>query len=773
MERPRVSASVRTVVEFSLLSGDLMPSGGQVSRMNEGTRAHQARQRAMAEDTRAEVAVRGQVEGETAVLLVSGRIDLLAYRGDVPVIEEIKLTPYGGPPAECVPVHRAQAVCYGHMLGMPSAVIRVVYVTREGIETAAFEETLSAEALEAAFLAFTAPYLAMVEARLAWRKVRDASVHALVFPYPAYRDGQRRMAAHAYHAIKAKKRLFAQAPTGTGKTAASLFPALKALGEGLTGQIFYLTARTTAQQNAAAALQRMRAEGLRLRALVLSAKEKICPHARAAREAGQGFRCDVIACPHAIGFYDRLPMALAAMRRQDDWAREAVEAVAQAHEICPFEFSLSLAEEADAILCDYNYAFDPGARIRRIFQWTNNLTLLVDEAHNLPDRARSMLSATLDSRMLRDVRKGAGKAGGRRAPLYLALTELIRWLEALEPGVHPERPEGLMPLLESCMDQAVAAAPHIPLGDLPLTLIGAVSALERFDAHYTVLTNAQGKRTGMTLYCLDPAPHLMDCTKKLHGTIFFSATLTPLHAFRSAIGGTEEDGLLSLPSPFPEENLLVLRCPISTRYRAREETAGAVAEAVLAMALARPGNYLCCFPSYAYVRRVKEEIEASGTDITLHVQEGGMDEAAREAYLSAFVPRDTGSLLGMVVLGGIFGEGVDLPGERLSGVAVVGVGLPQVCAEREMLRDYYEQARGEGFAQAYRYPGMNKVLQAVGRVIRTEEDLGVALLIDDRFLTRGYTELMPPWWGKAKVARGAEAVRREIEAFWGRMGATL
>ncbi len=851
----RCSASVRSIVEFSLQSGDLTP-GSSLSRMREGTLSHQARQRSMP-DARAEVSVRGAVRSERALLTVLGRIDLLYERDGVPVIEEIKLAPSGPPPEEALPVHRAQAVCYAYLLELETAIVRVLYVRRDGGEAASFEEKLSRGALAALFEAFTAPYLAMLDDRLRWRALRDASVRALPFPFGAYRVGQREMAVHVFAAVKQKKRLFAQAPTGTGKTAAALFPALKALGEGMTGQIYYLTARTTAQENAATALQRMRGQGLRLRVLTLTAREKVClwdgerqegPSMDGGRQedpppgpppkglnpfgnpawggvsSGIGEenpsdtnavaenekiadatnmapstppegrnmgcqrdeiplvrgleaeslqrpssppRCDLLACPYAIGFFDRLSGALGDMRLSDDWSREAVRAVAEAHTVCPFEFALTLCEEADAVVCDYNYAFDPAVRIKRIFQFTTNVTLLVDEAHNLPDRARSMLSASLGSEALREARRAAGKALGRKSQLYKALTKLIGWVEAREEGAARGLPEDLPQLLTVCTDEALEAVSRAPLGDLPRALLMASAAADRFDDTYALLTEKNGKHTTATLMCLDPAPHLRDVTKKLRGSVFFSATLTPLSAFRDAIGGAEGDALLSLPSPFPEENLLVLRLPVSTRYQARERTAARVADAILALASAKPGCYIVCFPSYAYLRRVQAEIEARGAEgVTLHVQRGGMGEAERAAYLAAFTPRSDGALVGMIVLGGVFSEGVDLPGDRLSGAVIVGVGLPQIGPERELLRAYYQGALSDGFAHAYRYPGMNKVLQAVGRVIRSEADRGVALLIDDRFLSGDWASLMPPWWGEAAVVRGAQEIRQRAEAFW-------
>ncbi|MCL1964225.1 MAG: ATP-dependent DNA helicase [Firmicutes bacterium] len=765
MDKPVVTAPVRAVVEFALLSGDLLP-GSQLSRMRDGMLGHQARQASLP-DAATEVPVRGRAEGERVTLEVSGRIDALYERDGQTVIEEIKLCPAGGAPEGPAEEHRAQAVCYGHMLGKGAAIIRVAYVEQGGAEVVSFEEWLDAEALCQAFLAFTRPYLAMVEERAAWRAVRDASILPLAFPYGGYRAGQRDMAAQSYWAIKLKKRLFVQAPTGIGKTAAALFPALKALGEGLTGQIFYLTARTTAGKNATAAIKRMRESGLRLRALTLTAKEKVCGGRGTRGESDfAAWRCDMLTCPYALGFFDRLPAALADMRAQDDWSREVVEQAAGRHRVCPFEFSLSLCEEADAVICDYNYAFDPASRVRRVFQRTTNLTLLVDESHNLPDRARDMLSAVLDSEPLREIRRAAGKALGRRAPVYRHLTGLIRWMDSQAAGASPVPPDALRPLLTLLTDASLAVVRETPLGDLPRILAAAIATLERFDERYVMMTEREGGRTRVTLYCLDPAPHLHEAVRKLRGAVFFSATLTPLPAWRDALGGTEEDALLSLPSPFPRENLLVLRYAVSTRYRVRERTAEAVAEAIAAMAEARPGNYLACFPSYAYLRRVKEAVEARAPHVVTHAQWGGMDDAAREKYLSVFQPRAAGALLGMVVLGGVFGEGVDLPGDRLSGVAVVGVGLPQVCLARELLRGYYARTLGDGFAHAYRYPGMNKVLQAVGRVIRTETDQGVALLIDDRFLAGEYTALMPSWWGAAEAAGSAEGIARRARLFW-------
>ncbi|MEG0768171.1 MAG: ATP-dependent DNA helicase, partial [Clostridia bacterium] len=360
---------------------------------------------------------------------------------------------------------------------------------------------------------------------------------------------------------------------------------------------------------------------------------------------------------------------------------------------------------------------------------------LVDEAHHLPDRARDMLSATLDSHILRIFRRDIGKQYGRKHGFYPALGRLIRSIESMpgRPDNHAAfcsdvAPDTLGSCLEACMDAAMALlSTSSPMASaiavIARDLFSAQATLARFGAGYTLLCQPLGpQELCMTLFCLDPAPHLRAYTKRLHGSVFFSATLTPLCAYRTLLGGDTEDALLSIPSPFPRENLLVLRRSISTRYQDRESTAEIVARTIGVCAQQHPGNYLACFPSYQYVTLVQDCMQRLFPDLPLRVQQSGMQDAQRADFLAAFAPRTDDTLLGMIVLGGVFGEGIDLPGDRLCGVMVVGVALPQISFACETLRAYYESALGDGFAYAYMYPGMNKVLQAVGRVIRTETD---------------------------------------------------
>lgn len=757
-------ASVRDLVGFTHHAHDLLPGAG-MTRMREGALAHRLRQQAA--EGLVEYSVSIRVPASFGQLQVAGRIDRWFFRGQVPVIEEIKLA--DTPPEVPDEAHFAQAACYGHMLatesGYESIVLRVFYARKDGSRSVSFERQRSRAQLEAEFMTLLLPFLAYQEAEANYRQARDASLRGMAFPHGAFREGQRVLAAQCYWAIRERRRLLAQAPTGIGKTSAVLFPALKALGRGLTEQIFYLTARGTARQIAWDTVRLLHSQGVMLRALTLTAREKCCPYAK-----NEGWRCDVLECPQAIGFYDRLGEAMPALMEARDWSFEAIQAAADAHALCAFELQLSLAEVADLVLCDYNYAFDPGVRIKRIFQGRKPpVTLLVDEAHNLSDRARDMLSAALDSGDLRAARRDVGKRLGRKHEAYAALTAMIQALEALDPDEAQltELPDALKDALPEALDMALAAQAQMfspSLTTASRALFEAQMAVERDATLYALLQARQGKHVRLDWLCLDPAPHLTACTKPLRGTVFFSATLSPLPAMRSLLGGVQEDGMLALPSPYPPENLLVLRRALSTRYQQRERTVNAIAAALETFVRARPGNYWACFPSYKYLAMVRTALALRAPDLSVLVQSGRMDDAARADFLDQFQPEE--QLLGMVVLGGSFGESVDLPGERLRGVAVIGVGLPQICPEREALRAYYEDVFGEGFAYAYRYPGMHKVLQAVGRVIRSETDRGVALLIDDRFLTEEHAQLMPPHWGEAPLVRDEAELADRLEVFW-------
>ena len=763
--------SVRALVEFTLHGEDLYPTGGSLRDMQEGMFGHKGRQKQLGEGWEAEVPLTLDVpvEEDAFCLRLGGRMD--AFRdGAVPVIEEIKLSQGKEPPAVPYAAHRMQAVCYGHMLcverDINSVMIRVAYVDRKGRVRAQFDEEMTAEACREAFLSVLEPYVRRTRQVRAHRRARDKSLRALQFPFESYRAGQRDMAVQVYTAIRLGRRLFASMPTGTGKSAASMFPALKALGEGVTGQIYYLTARTTQRQGPLEALSLMRRQPLHLWTLTLNAKDKQCP-CRERRVCHPDF------CPRAKGHFLRDGAAIDEMLLTDDWSPEAIASMADKHCICPFEFSLALAELADVTICDYNYALDPAVHIQRIFDRGAHVTLLIDEAHNLLSRVRDMLSGEVDGGRIRRLRTVVGKAAGRAHPLYKAMTAVLRALDDLnvpedaEEGALPELPRGLdtacMELVDAFLD---AQQEHFPwdeagekLNDTLSPLMGFVHARRRETTEYAWLWQGQKTRR-ITAFALDVADYLAEVTKPLCGVVCFSATMDPLSDMKTLLGGDEEDACFAMPSPFPRENLLVLQRDVNTRYKHREAASDEVCEAIETMARVRPGRYIAFFPSFRYMRRVAEDL-----DIPFQMQEPSMTDEARQAFLAPYVAGGK-PVLSLCVLGGIFAEGIDLPGEALDGVIIVGVGLPQVNLFQETLRDYYERTLGDGFRYAYMIPGIQKVAQAVGRVIRTETDRGAALLLDDRYQQAAYRRLCPAHWD-IRTGNPAAVLRR----FWGVSGA--
>lgn len=761
MEEERLS--VRALVEFTLHGEDIRLTGG-LRAMQDGTLGHQARQKLLGGAWQSEVPLELllPLEDEELVIRLGGRMDAF-LEGDVPQVEEIKLWQGKQPPEQVNAAHWAQAVCYGHMLcalrGIAQVRICVTYVSRSGRVRAQFAQDMTDSECEAVFEPLLANYALRLRRVRQHQRARDASLRALRFPYDSYRAGQREMAAQVYTAIRLGRRLFASMPTGTGKSSAALFPALKAMGMGYTGQVYYLTARTTQRQGAQEALRRLRQQPLHLWTLTLDAKDKQCPRRTL---------CHPDWCERAKGHFLRDTQALEQMLLEEDWTPERIRQVAEEHRLCPFAFSLSLAELADLTICDYNYALDPAVHIQRIFDQTRDVTLLIDEAHHLPERLRDMLSGTVDGRRIRLLRTVVGKTAGRKHPLYQAMTAVLHALDDLPVEENAE--EGRLDALPQRFTNAVmslgdafldAQGEHFPweeagekLSDTLSELLGLQRALRRDSSDYAFLWAGQRHRT-VTALALDVGAYFAQTTARLSGVVCFSATLHPIPEMRRLLGGDEQlDACFAMPSPFPPENLLLLQQNINTRYHNRESAGVRIAQAIQALCDAHTGRYMVFFPSFAFLRQVSALLERPH-----QAQQLAMTDADRSAFLA---PYHAGGkpVLSLCVLGGIFAEGIDLPGDALDGVVVVGVGLPQVNLRQETLRTWYEQTMGDGFLYAYQLPGMQKVAQAVGRVIRTERDVGVAVLLDDRYAQPDYRRLCPAHW---QLRRGGLA---ELRAFW-------
>ena len=764
MEKRRVA--VRTLVETVMLSGSLSTAASS-ARLLDGIRGHQALQAIEADGAKNEVSVSGAVSSEHIELTVYGRIDRLYGESRV---EEIKTTYLDGERLNGGdPQHWAQAKCYAFLFcesaGIEQLDVSLTYFHLDTGEITTFTEPQTRASLAEFYLLLTGRYLDLLETEFIHECALRQDVRQMAFPFPAFRAGQHELASQVYYAIREKSALLAQAPTGTGKTMAVLFPALKALADGHANKIFYLTARTTQQEAAILAAKRITAP--HLRAVVISAKEKMCVYDHPICREGD--------CPRAQGYYDRLGDALRDIDKLDGvFTPDEIRAHAAKHFLCPFELSLDLSLSCDLIICDYNYAFDPRVRLQRFFTaGRKGFVLLVDEAHNLPDRARSMYSAAISLSSIVETRRSIPKQH-RKTPLYRALKRLEAEFAALfeqieSPLAAAEPPESITTAIEAALDQL--SADVIPadraLGlQLMFDLNSFRFVLDLYDAWYRTLYQGGKTTRTITLFCTNAAQKLAEVYQKCRSEILFSATLSPASFYRDLSGVKAETPFLALPSPFPQENLAVYHLSLDTRFAARETTLHAVAEAVCAFVSAREnGNYLVFAPSHSYLAKLSALLRELLPDIAFLEQQPKMDDKARAEFLAQFLPDTVGITLGLAVVGGVFAEGIDLPAERLCGAVVVGVGLPQVCLERDVLREAYEETYQSGFRYAYQYPGMSKVLQAAGRIIRTETDRGALLLIDTRYSLSDYRALLPPHWTIERV-RHKEELASKVSAFW-------
>ena len=750
--------SVRDLVAFSYFEPDITPSG-DTEAMLEGAKAHRARQAEA--DGVAEQTIKYVYEFDEALFQVYGRMDLFTD-GEVPFIEEIKHSFFT--PDEVRAEHRAQALCYAAMLSAQREGQRVqfgvAYVNLQGEVLRTFSETMDGCMLAEEMDRLLAPYVRFALREERYRSLRNESLRQLAFPFDHYRQGQRELAVQVYTAISRKKRLFASLPTGTGKSAAVLYPALKALAEEKTEKVVYLTARNTARQSPLNTLARMQSLGMKARCCVLTAKEKMCP---------QPTRCHPDACIRARGHYLRQSDAIDALLASDElvWNEEVFRSWADRFDLCPFEFSLALSEIADVLLMDLNYAFDPFAQIKRLFQRQKHFTLLVDEAHHAVERVRESLSGTLDSRELASFRTDFGKSYGRKHPVYQSLSRLIRTMRDLpaleEEQILPQEPEEIAGCVQMVLDASVQAlaAGISSVTEIIRTCLAYLYAHEHLDEDYAVLLERHGKERVLALYCLLPGKEIARVTKGLRGTVFFSATLQPLPAMKKLLGGGEDDACFSLPSPFPARNLAVVRVKMQTRYAHRERTAREIAAVIRKLRKCNPGNTIVFFPSYAYMGLVLAELDEEADE--LWVQRREMTEENRNEFFSAFENAEK-PVLGLCVLGGLFSEGVDLPGKLLVNAVIVGVGLPVPSARLNAVRACYQKHFGDGFAYACRIPGVQKVLQAAGRVIRSETDRGMVVLLDDRYYEQEYEALLPAeWWiVNEDISNAAKEMRRGL-----------
>lgn len=769
--------SVRALVEHLLRHGDLSMNIEISSRTSlfAANHAHQKIQKSRPQPYATEVPVYYHAANGRFGLDIQGRIDGLYQMAGSVVIEEIKTTrkDLDGFIEQNNALHWAQvkayAAIYATTNGLERILTQLTYGHMESGEVRTYFQEYRADELRIFFCDLLERYFDWMKKIGDMQEERDRSIVTAGFPFPSFRSGQREMIQDVSAIIEQEEQIIIQAPTGIGKTVAVLFPAIKAIGDSRIQKIFYLTSRTTGRLIAEKTLGKLRKAGLRIRFLTLTAKEKIC--------FNPDKKCLPEECEFAKGYYDRLTAARDSLFSEDSFTPDKITAIARAHKICPFEFSLDMALWVDCIICDLNYVFDPRVYLKRFFlENPVDSTFLIDEAHNLVDRSREMYSAKIEKldfikirRLIKDKKSdlyhAAGGVNGKMLEMKKALEEeKCAWQE--------ERPEELLPLLRRylpSLERWISTHPKAPLLQEMLDHYFKVNwflkVSEMYETNYATCLEQTQRDLSVKLYCIDPSGQLRETFARANSSVLFSATITPMDYFAQTLGLRDSVEKRILPSPFPRKNLcLLVSDKVSTLYRKRFQTREALTRTIGAIA-ARKGNYMVYFPSYEYLKMIYPLYKEYFPGHELLVQTHEMREKERTDFLKNFSAENARILVGFVVMGGIFGEGIDLAGDRLSGAVIVGVGLPGISLEREMIRHYFTEKQLPGFDYAYRYPGLIRVFQAAGRVIRTENDRGAVLLIDTRYSHPQYQDLLPQEWEVCQVQNHRQ-ITQKLESFW-------
>jgi DNA excision repair protein ERCC-2 len=776
-----IKMAVRELVDFTLRSGDIKPTFLSSKRAVDGTKAHTRYQKKMiklyGDDYVPEVSFSHEYQDGEDIVLISGRMDGVDFSEDI-CIDEIKSTHADladiSEPSE---MHLAQVKLYAYFYaaehGLDEIDYKVIYIELEKHKDKSFAYHADIDSLEAFFVDVMERYMSFYRKVLAYERKAKESIESTVFPFGDFRVGQKTLMKRVYETIEGRETLFARAPTGIGKTIGTLYPALKTFGRDKTDKIFYLTAKTIGKKVAIDTLKILKEHGLDVKFLLITAKEKCCTN--------ETFACNPDECSFANGHYDRVNDAIVDLYDHEDcFTADVIEEYAIKHQVCPYEFTLDMALFSSVIVCDYNYAFDPQAMLKRFFsEGTGRYSLLIDEAHNLIDRGRSMYSAEFSKSRVLEIRRLIKPIDNRlynyMGKINTFLLDKRKTLDDTIKGtvVEDEEPIDMSHLIKNVQGRIEKIfAKHQKWEGMPDLLdfyfecIAFNKILELYGPHYVTYYEKQKSDLRVKLFCLNPGVNIQNTLKMVYGTTFFSATLSPMSYYQGLLCQDEEAKSLTLGSPFPLENLnLLINDRISTKYVDRPESIEPIIESIHGMIKEKLGHYIVYFPSYRYMMDVLEAYEPV-VDELLVIQRPGQTEQEKEMFVEAFHDVTDQTKIGFAVMGGMFGEGIDLTGDKLSGVIIVGVGLPMICFERDIIKNYFAEENHMGFEYAYVYPGMNKVMQSAGRVIRTMKDKGVVLLIDTRFRRRDYQSLYPYEWRHRKFVGSTLEMTGDIAEFW-------
>ncbi|MDF2948712.1 MAG: helicase, Rad3 [Sedimentibacter sp.] len=769
-----IKLSVRELVEFIYKSGDINVKAMSTDRALEGIKAHKILQSQMGEDYKKEFFLKKEFELNNILFIIEGRADGIIIEHEKVTIDEIKST-YTN--LDLInenynTAHMAQAKCYAYIYGIDNNLdelnVQLRYYNIDSGKTKLLSYKYTIDELRLFFYDLLNMYIDWAETIINLRKEREKTVNSLEFPFNEYRQGQRNFSVAVFQSIKEGKKLFAQAPTGVGKTISVLFPAIKILNLKNNTKIYYLTAKSSTKSIAFDTIKLMSDKGLKLRTTVITAKDKIC--------FMDEKKCDPEYCPYARGYYDKLNVPLKKSIKNDClYDRDYIENIGKEYEICPFEFGLDLAYMSDVVICDYNYYFDPRVALQRddVFK-NNNDILLVDEAHNLEDRTRSMYSPELIKEEYYDVYKLMKKINKKiSSSLSIVNKKFIEVRKSAdEPFILEDEPSEL---INSIRKFAVLAEEYIndkknenvpdELVDMYFKSTFFIKISEIADDSFCYYAESTKNKTMVKLFLIDPSTILKEILKKAWSSVFFSATLTPLKYFRYILGGADEDYILKIKSPFEENNLkLMITEDLSMKYAVRNENIEAACRYINEVITEKEGNYMVFYPSYSFMEKTFETYKQLYDSSNIIIQVQGINEEEQTLITDRF-KNENGVVL-FTVVGGIFSEGIDLPLEKLIGAVIIGTGIPQISFERNIIKNFFDNKFNSGYDFAYKYPGFNKILQSAGRVIRTENDKGVVLLVDSRLCQATYLKLFPEHWNHYVKIKNLNEIKKQISKFW-------
>lgn len=784
----QVHASVRELCEFIYRSGNVYSGGTDItgSAMVRGAKIHRDLQSKYKKEYPAyqsEYHIKYMEEVEGYEYHLTGSMDGIVEKVDGTIIDEFKTTSLELENLEwdSIKSYSAQLMCYGFMYAQTHSTnfitLRLTFYNYDDDETKTIEKEFTYTQLRQWFDDFIAQHIKWARLVYTHKMKRNESLKNMSFPYGTFRKGQRELSAKVFRCIRDGKRLFAEAPTGIGKTVSTLFPSLKALGEGEGDKVFYLSAKNIGAVAATDCLDMCINKGAVLKYTAMTSKEKICPRNK---------NCLPSECEFSKGHYDRVNDALYELVSENDVVtKEKLLEISEKYTVCPFELQLDASEYCDVVVGDYNYVFDPKAKLCRYFSDDGgDYITLIDEAHNLVDRARDMYSEDISYLQLKQYSKhfkGIRKLSGRLNKCLAVLLKIKEGMEILEKSEKKIllSENTVQPFRDFCDAYRKFLSEdetHDEVKKQTLQLFFDISFfVEIFDTEsvfqedYIDFALCEDDLT-VKLYCANPARQISLACAKMRSSIFFSATMTPDEYYIKMLGAdVNEDEMLTLESPFPPENFVVcIYKNLSTRFKDRQSGMETVCNIINTVTEKKTGNYLCFFPSYAYMQGVYDEFSVMFPEIKTVMQNKDMTSEERVEFLDSFGKNPTETLVGFALSGGMFSEGVDLTGDRLSGAVIVGTGLPGICFERDMLKDHFDKTIGEGmgYNYAYTYTGLNRVYQAAGRVIRTKEDKGFVVLVDDRYAKMSHRRTFPNSWKNIRILNDISSLSRIISEFW-------